>query len=382
MLELVVLLALVAWAGLLLAPWQPWRNRERLELDSVSANGSSADLSDLSILIPARNEAGCIGRTLAALRPVLCAGADLIVVDDASDDGTAGIVRDFARQNPDARVRLLRGVAADEGWSGKLWALEQGFREVCTPLTLLLDADIEIEPGIVRALVAKVERKQLAFASLMATLPVATPIERLLMPPFVYFFRLLYPFALANDPRFPIAAAAGGCVLVRSCWLRKLDAFARIRGRLIDDCALAKLIKEAGGRGWIGLSSGVRSHRDSTSLGSIAEMIARNAFTQLRHSLGLLLLCTAVMLVVFAGPPLGLVFGDESSRLASWAALAAMSVSYLPMVVFYRGAPAWALTLPVAGLFYLLMTWLSAVRYWRGQQSRWKGRVYETGFGT
>ncbi len=375
MLAVIVGVALVAWLGLLLVPWQPWRNRERLE---AVAPGTDS-LADVTVLIPARNEADGIAHTLVALQPCTRRGARVLVVDDQSTDATAARVQ--ARQAVDPAIELLPGRPAPAGWSGKLWALQQGLERIDTPLVLLLDADIELAPWALDALRARLAGGGLAFVSVMATFSIRSLAERLLMPPFVYFFRLLYPFALANDARVPLAAAAGGCVLVRRRWLVELDAVRRIRGELIDDCALARLIKRSGGGGWVGISHGVISHRDASSIADIGNMIARNAFNQLGHSVLLLLVCTALMAALFVGPLAGLAAGGMHVQLAAGTALAAMVISFLPITMFYRGSPAWALTLPAAGMFYLAMTWLSAVRYWQGRQSQWRDRVYETGFG-
>lgn len=356
------------WLGVLLAPWQPWRNRERLEADASLAD----DLADIAVLIPARNEAQAIGPTLKALA---AQGQHLkiIVVDDQSSDGTAEV----ARRTGVAGLCLIPGQALPTGWSGKLWALEQGRFELDRPLTLLLDADIELAPGLVAVLRRKLRDEGLQFVSLMAALRMRAFWERLLLPAFVFFFRLLYPFRLANDPAWPrVAAAAGGCVLLETRLLADIGGFGALRAELIDDCALARRVKARGARTWIGLTHDARSRRAYAGLGSIWAMVARTAFTQLRYSVIWLLICTAAFAAAFWLPLVLLLAADGPDRALAVLALATMVVSYVPTLHFYGLSPAWALALPLTATLYLAMTWDSARRYWGGERSRWKDRVY------
>lgn len=359
------------WAGVLLAPWRPWSTRERLEPDPPPPH---TDLGELTAVIPARNEAALIGRTLRAL---LGQGRGLraVVIDDQSSDDTARVARDAAGP----AVDVVAGKPLPPGWTGKLWALEQGRRRVTTPLTLLLDADIELAPGTVARLLAWMRRDQRQLVSIAATLRTDTFWERLLMPAFVFFFKLLYPFRLSNSRSRLVAAAAGGCILIETRVLTELGGFAALKGALIDDCTLARLVKARGHRTWIGLSHGVRSLRPYGSLGSIWDVVARLAFTQLRYSLLLLVASTALLVAAFWSPPLALAWPDARARWTGVAALAALVVSYAPTLRFYRQSPAWGLALPLVGTLYLAMTWSSALRYWRGTRARWRGRSYATG---
>jgi len=378
-LVLVAAAALLAWLALLLAPWQPHRTRERLEADP----SAESDLSDVSVLIPARDESAVIARTLAALR-AQGRGLEVIVVDDQSVDDTAAICARVAAGTSEALgVRVLAGTPLPNGWAGKLWALEQGLTLVGRPYTLLLDADIELAAGTVAALRRLATQRGAALVSVMAELHCMSLAERLLTPAFVFFFKLLYPFALANDPLRRTAAAAGGCMLVRTGDLRALGGFAAIRGALIDDCALAAALKRAGAAIWLGLSHSVRSLR-AYGLRDFWRMVSRSAFTQLRYSVIRLLAATVAMLVMLLAPPvvlatLPLASGTSAGPLvAVTAGLAwlAMSVAYWPVVRFYRLRSAWALTLPAAGALFLAMTWASALAYWRGTRATWKNRSY------
>ena len=199
--------------------------------------------------------------------------------------------------------------------------------------------------------------------------------ERLLLPAFIFFFRLLYPFHLANKPGGWVAAAAGGCVLVETAALARIGGFGAIRGALIDDCALARAIKDAGLRTWVGSTTGAVSHRAYPTLGVVWRMVARTAYTQLRYSLALLLLCTLLMALAFWAPVASLA-GPLVAQIAAAVGLVAMAVCYLPTLLYYRLSPAWALAMPLIGTLYLAMTWHSALRDWGGRRSEWKGRVY------
>ena len=353
------------WAGVLLSPWLPWLTRESLE--SCSEN-DEVDLSDVTVLIPARDESAVIGTTLGCLK-VQGRNLRIVVIDDQSTDGTAEIARS-------ANAEVVDSGDLPDGWVGKLWALDQGLRSVRTPLTLLLDADIRLERGMLPTLLRYKHAHGLQFVSLMADLRRATFWDRLLLPAFVYYFKLLYPFAVSNSRSRLVSAAAGGCVLVDTAALRGVGAFAALRGALIDDCALARRIKEGGGRTWVGLSRDVISLRRYGTLSSIHAMVARSAYTQLRYSSLLLVAVTTIFLFAYWLPAAGVFLAPTPAGIVAFAAVLAMIVSYLPVVHYYRVSPYFALLLPLTGSLYLAMTWSSALRYWRGVRSNWKGREY------
>ena len=372
---LAVLAGLAAglWLAVLLAPWRAWSTRERLDAaaNAPLEDALPHDLAAVTALVPARDEAAVIARTVAALR-AQGAGLRIIVVDDQSSDDTAEI----ARRAGGAECEVVAGAPLPNGWVGKLWALEQGRRRVRTPLTLLVDADIELRPGLVAALLAhrRAERRQLV--SLMAVLQMTSAWERLLIPAYVYFFKLLYPFRLSNSRGRLVAAAAGGCVLVETALLERIGGFGAIRDALIDDCTLARRVKDAGGATWIGLTHSAISLRRARTFRAIWDMVARSAFAQLRFSTLFLLCCAALLVLAFCVPPLGLLARDAWTRWTSLAALAAMMASYIPVLRYYGRSPVWALALPLTGTLYLLMTVDSALRAWRGVRSQWKGRLY------
>jgi hypothetical protein len=175
------------------------------------------------------------------------------------------------------------------------------------------------------------------------------------------------------------AAAAGGCVLVRRATLVAAGGLAGISGALIDDVALARLVKRGGrGRIWLGLSTDVVSLRGYPRLADSWEMVARSAYTQLRYSPSLLAGTVVGLLVLYAVPPVATVVGLAGAGVtallggAGWLLLAG---SYLPMLRAYRLNPGWAPLLPAIALLYAGMTIDSAWRHFRGRGGAWKGRT-------
>lgn len=362
------LIGAILWLAILLLPWRPWDTREVLDSPPFPPD---VDLTDITVLIPARNEAAMIGRTLSSLK-AQGLGLAIVVVDDRSTDRTAAIAQASGLEN----LHIVRGESVPEHWSGKVWALEQGFRHVKTPLTLLLDADIELGPGAVGVLRRRLEKDSLHLVSLMARMRMVSFWERLLMPAFVYFFKMVYPFRLSNSSFTGVAAAAGGCILLETRLIKEMGGFEAIRNELIDDCALAKRVKLLGYRTWIGLTHSVHSLRSYESLAGIWTMVARTGFCQLRYSAILLAGTTAIMFGVFWLPVAGLFFPTAIAKILSAGALGGSILSYLPTLKFYGLPRRWALALPLIATLFLAMTWSSAFRFWFGEGPTWKGRFY------
>jgi hopene-associated glycosyltransferase HpnB len=362
-------LSTLLWAGFVLLPWRPWSNQETF--DAMEGTGEDAALEEITVLIPGRNEAAVIQQTL---RSVIEQGPGLkiILIDDSSEDSTV----EKARQRADANLRIFRSPPLPAGWSGKLWALEQGRRLVTTPYTLLLDADIELDQGVIKALREKMHRQGISFISLMAVPSMSSSWEKLLMPAFVHFFEILYPFRRVNSCRTSVAAAAGGCILMESRLLEQIGGFESIKSAVIDDCALAGRVKSQGFKIWLGLTHSVKSVRGYHHLKEIWDMVARSAFAQLRYSVGLLVLCTLLMVLVYAVPMITVASSNILIRCLSLGSLAIMFLTYIPILRFYHRSWAWTLGLPFIAALFLAMTWTSAIRYWRGEHTRWKGRVY------
>ncbi len=387
LLTVIAALSLTIWLGLLLFRDGFWRADQRLGTTSPEPR----DWPGVAAVVPARNEVAVIGRSLAALLAQDYPGPfRVILVDDHSDDGTADAALEAAAEAPE-RLTLIRAGALPRGWTGKLWALSEGLDEVprVAPearYLWLCDADIEHDPANLRNLVAKAEGEALDLLSVMAMLSCKGFWERLLIPPFIYFFQKLYPFAAANDPAKATAAAAGGCVLLRRRALEDAGSLAAIRGALIDDCALARLIKRRGGRIWLGLSHAVRSIRPYSGLREIWDMVARSAYTQLRRSPLLLLGTVAGMALTYVVPPAATVLALPLGAVwAGWLGLAAwaiMAVTLVPTLKFYRQPPWFAPALPMAAALYTAMTMDSAWRHWRGRGGAWKGRAQAQTSGT
>jgi hopene-associated glycosyltransferase HpnB len=216
----------------------------------------------------------------------------------------------------------------------------------------------------------------LGLISLMAEMHLVSFWERLLMPAFVYFFKMLYPFRLSNSNFRGVAAAAGGCILVETRLIREIGGFEAIREELIDDCALAKKVKLSGYRTWVGLTHSVYSLRSYSRLSGIWQMVTRTASCQLRYSVVFLIATTVAMITLFWPPVVGLVFQSLSARVISASALLAMGFTYLPTLRFYGRSRGWALALPLIATLYLAMTWSSMIQFWSGSGSSWKGRSY------
>ncbi len=359
--------ALACWITVLLAPWYAWLCRERLEAEPAM----SPSAPDFTVLIPARDEAGVIGDALRA-GAAAAPDARVIVIDDESGDATAEIARASGMSN----LTVVAGTRPPAGWTGKLWALQQGLERVATPRVLLLDADIRIAPGMLPPLQRKAN-EGFALVSVCVEPCWDGIAARWLLPAFVYFFKLLYPFALANREGGPIAAAAGGVVLVDRGALIEAGGFAAWRAAIIDDCTLAAHVKRGGRRCFIGLTHGAASLRRAR-LGDIAHMVARSAFVQLRESLPLTLAASALLILAFWIPVLAIAFGTRpAARALGLVAFLALLACYLPTLLYYRRNPLAALLLPLAATFFLVATWYSAWRALAGTRSVWKGRHYQ-----
>jgi len=367
-----VALAASLWCALLIVPWRPWLQSECLEADPAAV-GSCGE-GQVTVLMPARNEEAVIGQTLTALGQQGVSLA-VIVIDDASTDATVAV----ARHSGLAGLTVIQAPELPAGWTGKLWALEQGRGLVATPYILLLDADIYLGPATVPTLLRKAQRERLALVSLMAAPAMTGFWDRWLMPAFIYFFKLLYPFRLANRPGSRWAAAAGGCLLVSRDMLSAIGGFGALRNAVIDDCSLAGLIKRrASGAIWVGVTHSAVMMRAS-GLSGFWRMVARTAFTELRYSWALLALCTMIMLLMFVVPVAGLFLGGTAVRIVALLALVFMAISYAPTALFYGQSRFSLAGLPLVGIAFLLMTYTSALWYARGVRSQWKGRAYRRG---
>jgi hopene-associated glycosyltransferase HpnB len=370
-------LALGVWLYLIFLRGGFWLARAREDQDELSLPAAAAWPSVVAV-VPARNEAAMLEPCLGSLLQQDYPGSFAIVlVDDESSDGTADVARTVAA-GADRNVTVLQGRPLPASWTGKVWAMHQGIAqaEAETPppdYLLLTDADIAYAPDALRRLVGRADANGLVLVSLMAKLRCQSLAERSLIPAFVFFFQMLYPFAWVNDRAAKTAAAAGGCMLVEARALERAGGVTKIGGALIDDCALARLMKSEGPI-WLGLTDRVRSLRPYPHLGDIRRMVARSAYAQLRYSpLLLAAVAAGIALTFLAAPALALFTGLPVSLVATLA-WGLMSLSFLPMLRFYGLSPLWTLALPLVAAAYLAFTLDSAYQHWRGQGGLWKGR--------
>jgi hopene-associated glycosyltransferase HpnB len=357
------------WAYLLVARGGFWLTRERND-------GSIAEPAiwpSVTAVVPARDEADVIGHAIGSLLAQNYPGPfRVILVDDQSTDETAAIARALDAGD---RLDVLSGSPRPSGWTGKLWAVAQGVGKAGPADYLwLTDADIAHHPDNLRRLVARAEHGRLVLTSEMAKLHCRTRVECFLVPAFVYFFDMLYPFAWVNDPRDATAAAAGGSMLVCREALAAGGGIERISREIIDDCALARLMK-AQGPIWIGLTEMAESIRPYQTMGEIGRMVSRSAYAQLHYSPFMLAGTLAGMVIVYAVPPLAALNVNALSGLAGLLAWLAMALSFQPMLRFYRVSPLWGLALPAIGMVYTAFTLDSALQFWRGKGGMWKGRA-------
>jgi hopene-associated glycosyltransferase HpnB len=370
---IVASLAAVTWLYLAFGRGFFWR------LESINAKtaGKTEFSGTVAAIIPARNEAELIGLVVTSLLSQ-SVPMTVFLVDDESTDGTAEVARRAAEKAGSANALVvIESETRPAKWTGKLWAMRQGIERARTlnPEWLLLtDADVLHDTKTVANLGSIASQEPYDLVSFMVKLHCESFAEKLLIPAFVYFFFMLYPPAWVRDPRRSTAGAAGGCMLVRTEALERAGGLAAIRDAVIDDCSLARLLKQQGGRLCLGPTDQSESLRRYKTFSEIERMVSRTAFNQLNHS-SLLLICTIIgMMIVYLAPPLLLLSGNAGAIMMDIAAWAIMTITYRPMARYYRLNPAWALSLPLSAVFYMGATIHSAVKYWSGRGGEWKGR--------
>ncbi|NEP79279.1 MAG: glycosyltransferase [Okeania sp. SIO3B3] len=375
-----IVLNLIIWIYLLIFRGKFWLADRRLLPISETEIKKNQYWPSISVIIAARNEAKLLRATLKSLLNQDYPGNfKIILVDDNSKDNTVNVAKYIAQQNNNlTKLEVISAGNLPSGWSGKLWAINQGIRyaKKQTPAPdyfLFTDADIEYNSTNIRQLIIKAEQDNLALVSLMVKLQCQTLTEALMIPAFVFFFQKLYPFRWVNNPRNSTAAAAGGCILIRHQVLDEIGGIEVIKDALIDDCSLARAVKQksTNKKIWLGLTSDTKSRRSYPDLFSIWSMVARTAFTQLNYS-PLLLVATVIgMKLTYLVPSLGIILGVIFSwwEIVAIALLARilMFLAYLPIVRFYQLSPIYAMSLPTVALIYTLIIIDSAWRHWRGR---------------
>jgi hopene-associated glycosyltransferase HpnB len=376
-------LSLLIWAYLVLARGGFWRVSPASSRSISAESRAQANSVRIAVIIPARDEADVVGLAIRSLLQQTGGNTlHIFLVDDASTDGTAQAAREAAiSKGQEQNLTVVQGSPLPFGWSGKLWAMQQGIEQAvkaAPDFFLFTDADIEHAPDSVATLVSIALAGPYDMASFMVKLHCQSVAEKLLIPAFVYFFFKLYPPAWISNPRRSEAGAAGGCILIRPAALEKAGGIAAIRQEVIDDCSLAARVKGAGGRLWLGASAGTLSIRPYEGFSGIGRMISRSAFNQLRHSNFLLALSIVGMAATYLLPPLLVFAGHHIAPAAlGGAAWLLMVLTYWPVLRLYRLNPLWALALPVAAVFYVGATFHSAWKYWMGRGGEWKGRFQD-----
>jgi len=372
---LIACLVLAVWVYLLAFHGGFWLMRERDDVDEPDPRRA---WPSVTAVIPARDEAKLLSQSLGSLLAQDYPGRfSIVLVDDQSSDGTAAVARSLAAAAK-FNVAVVPGQALPFGWTGKVWAMQQGiaYTEAGSDqpdYLLFTDADIAYASDAVRRLVARAKERDLVLTSIMAKLNCESLAERALIPAFVFFFQMLYPFHWVNRSAASTAAAAGGCMLVDRRALERAGGIVKVRNALIDDCALAALLKTQGPL-WLGLSNRVWSLRAYPRFGDIRSMVARSAYAQLRYSPFLLIASILAMIFAYLAPPFFAVFGNFPANLLAFAVWALMALAYLPILQFYRISPLWAVALPVIAAAYAAFTLDSAYQHWRGRGGLWKGR--------
>jgi hopene-associated glycosyltransferase HpnB len=368
---LISFISLAAWLYLTGFRGKFWSSSPTLDTKTPSGKATVA------VIVPARNEVENIGQSLRSLLAQDYAGEiALIMVDDNSADGTTKIAASLGAAD---RMAIIPGCPLPPGWSGKMWAVHQGLeheKAQTADYVLLTDADIEHDQKHVSTLVAEAETSHLDLVSEMVHLHCVTAAERALIPAFVFFFQMLYPFAWVADPAKRTAGAAGGTMLVSRAALNRVEGVYRIRNELIDDCALAKLIKSTGGEIWLGHAGHTISTRIYSTWRDVWDMIARTAYVQLRRSPLMLLGCIIGMGVLYCAPPILTLFAHGVPCILGFFSWAIMAAVFQPTLRRYHLSPVWGITLPFISAFYLCATVTSAVRHYAGHGGGWKDRVY------
>jgi hopene-associated glycosyltransferase HpnB len=384
--DLIASIVLAIWLYLVAARGGFWRAADRDDenpIGGIEPGGWPA----VTAVIPARDEAECVGQTVASLLRQNYPGEfNVVLVDDQSRDATAQVARDAAAAlGAGGRLTVLPGRALPAGWTGKLWAQQQGV-EACDNAArapdyiLFTDADIVYAPDALQVLAARATTDGLVLTSLMAKLRCKSFAERMFVPAFIFFFQMLYPFAWANNPKNATAAAAGGCMLVRRETLRAAGGLAAIRDALIDDCALAKLLKAHGpnhGPISIALTDRVHSIRAYPQIGDIRRMVSRTAYAQLRYS-PLVLAGTVLGLALTYLAPVALaLFATGVPQFIGIFVWLLMALAFRPVLKFYRLSTFWAPALPAIAAAYMAFTLDSAYQHARGRGGMWKGRAQD-----
>ena len=335
---------------------------------------------NICVVIPARNEEKNLPKTINSIVRQNLNNISILIIDDNSSDKTH-IVASKLLKKKKINHQVVKGKKLPNGWSGKVWALKQAIdilKNKQIEYYLFLDSDIILKKGIVSEAMNFLSQRKLLMVSLMAKLNCTTSWEKFLIPAFVYFFQKIYPFSKVNDPNNSLAAAAGGFILCKSEVFCKVNLYEQIKDKVIDDCNIAKKIKEKGNI-WLGLTEKVCSRRCYKNLSEIWKMVSRTAYEQLSFSPLYLCLSILGMCIIYLYPVLALFFFEEiqiSLFLLNILTILILVISFRPTVNFYKLPSFYYFSLPIVSLIYMMMTFTSAFNFHFRKGNVWKGRKY------
>ena len=377
---------LAGWIGLFL-----WVVSNARNYPTVSAQMELTPRQQprVSILIPARNEAKILAQTLPNFLELDYDNYEVILVDDASTDGTGVLGERLAQSHP-GKLRVLRVEELPAGWVGKTHALHRGFQAATGEWVLATDADIVFHPKALRAGLWLAEREQAELVSIYAFLDCVSFWEKVMLPGFGLLLSAIFPVRKINNPRSSVALASGGYILMRRELWGSLGGYGAIRSELIDDLNTARLVKHSGRRIFVAATKDLVRTRMYYSFGGIWEGLRKNAFAAHRFSVAKMVLTGTSYLICNLLPLLVLVFcggrwlvggvslsGLESTALALSAAQLALSVTlHSPMMFYLRINPAYALLAPLGAILYAGICLDSMGKTLFGRGVSWKLRDY------
>jgi hopene-associated glycosyltransferase HpnB len=372
------ILAALTWVYLLFARGRFWQAAN----GTVGVGKERSSSSRVAVVVPARNEEEVVARCVTSLlEQTCCESIHIFLVDDFSCDLTVQVAREAAQKaGKSASLTVVECRSLPPGWTGKLWAVRAGIEEasLLQPRFLLLtDADIVHAPGSVASLVEMAEIGSYDLVSVTGRLSCETLAEKLLIPAFTFFFLMLYPPGWVANSRRRTAGADGSCILIRPEALARAGGIESIRHQVIDDCTLARIVKGSGGKLYLGVSNLMASIRRHESLTHIGRLISRTAFSQLHHSVLMLLGTLFALAITYVLPFVMTFFAPPVPMVLGMVAWAGMTICYFPTIRFYDLKPHWSLALPLVALFYMGATVWSAIEFWSNKGGEWKGRVQD-----
>jgi len=375
---IIAAIALAIWVYLIAGRGEFWRTPK---FDDLAPAPGFMNWPSIAVVVPARDEAAGVGRCVTSILSQPYPGTlSMVLVDDQSQDGTAQLADEAAAAiGASDRLTVLSGRPLPSGWTGKLWAVKQGLtlvegRSTQPDYVLLTDADIVYSGDVLMRLVARAQNERLAMTSVMAKLRCESFAEKYLIPAFIFFFEMLYPFAWVRNPARATGAAAGGCILARWDALKNAGGIDAIRGSLIDDCALGARLKTQGPV-WLGVSQNVISVRASETVGEVGQMISRSAYAQLRYSPAVLIGTIVGMVIVYLAPVAIALLGHGLAAVFAATAWLLMALAFLPTLRYYGQPVLWGPALPAIALAYMVFTVNSALQHFQGRGGMWKGRA-------